>query len=272
MPELPEVETIKNQIAPHLPLKVVSVLYSEVAGSIVKDKEFSPRGKILERVARKGKVLLFEFEGGLVSISGLGMSGGWRVSETKVLEKHTHVQIKGLKENGDTLFLAYVDPRRFGNLHHLKTEGAQKWLTRLGADVSSPEFTVDYIWERLQKCPQKEIKPFLLEQNHFAGVGNYMASEVCAHARILPSRRNHTLTKKDARNIEKAMKIVLEGTVKSGGTTFSGGYKDTTGNAGEGVKNLVVFYQQVCGLCEKSKVIKTVLKGRGTYHCPRCQN
>ena len=66
MPELPEVETIKNQIAPHLPLKVVSVVYSEVAGSIVKDKEFSPRGKVLERVrycSLSLRVVLFRLVG-----------------------------------------------------------------------------------------------------------------------------------------------------------------------------------------------------------------
>lgn len=250
---------------------MISIVYSDVADSIVKDKEFSPKGKMLKGVSRQGKVLLFEFENELTSISGLGMSGGWRVSSEKIKEKHTHVQIKGEKANGEIVFLGYVDPRRFGNLHHLKKESALKWLTRLGADVSKPEFTVDYIVDRCRRYPNKEIKPFLLEQNHFAGVGNYMASEMCAHAGILPSRKAGTLSVKECEKLKKATDLVLQGTVSSGGTTFSGGYKDTTGSQGEGVKNLVVFYQHICRLCERTKVIKTTLKGRGTYHCPRCQ-
>lgn len=271
MPELPEVETIKNQIAPHLPLKVKSVAYSNVSGSLIKDKEFSPKGKELLDIDRQGKVLLLKFENDLVTISGLGMSGGWRVSPTKVKEKHTHVQLSCEKKSGEKVFLAYVDPRRFGNLHFFKPEGAKKWLTRLGADVSKPEFTPEYIYERCQKHKGKVIKAFLLEQNHFAGVGNYMASEICAHAGILPDRLNSTITKNEAYKLWEATKIVLEGTVSTGGTTFSGGYKDTAGSQGEGVKNLVVFYQEVCRLCGRTKVIKTILKGRGTYHCPRCQ-
>jgi formamidopyrimidine-DNA glycosylase len=271
MPELPEVETIKNQIAPHLPLKVKSVAYSDVSASLIKDKEFSPKGKELTAIERQGKVLLFMFGPELISISGLGMSGGWRVSPEKIKEKHTHVQFSCEKKNGEKLFLAYVDPRRFGNLHFFKPEGAAKWLTRLGADVSKPEFTPEYIYERCQRHPGKVIKAFLLEQNHFAGVGNYMASEICAHAEVLPDRLNSTITKEEAEKLWRGTQIVLEGTVSTGGTTFSGGYKDTTGSQGEGVKNLVVFYQEVCRLCGRTKVIKTVLKGRGTYHCPRCQ-
>jgi formamidopyrimidine-DNA glycosylase len=271
MPELPEVETIKNQIAPHLPVKVEKVEYSDVSSSIIKDKEFNPMGKMLLKIERQGKVLLLIFENEQITISGLGMSGGWRVSPTKVLEKHTHFQIMSIKENGEKVFLAYVDPRRFGNLHFFKKPSADKWLTRLGADVSKDEFTPEYIFERCQKHPGKVIKAFLLEQNHFAGVGNYMASEICAHARILPDRLNKNITKKDALKLWEATALVLKGTVDSGGTTFSGGYKDTSGSQGEGVKSLVVFYQEVCRMCGRTKVLKTILKGRGTYHCPRCQ-
>jgi len=273
LPELPEVETIKNQIAPVLPLKVLDVEYSEVVGSILKDTEFGPVGRVLESIERRGKVLLLHFGKGDLAISGLGMSGGWRISKTKVEEKHTHIQFALSSPNGKTtsLYLAYVDPRRFGNFHYFKREGAAKWLTRLGSDVSSPEFTADYIFEKCQRFPNKEIKPFLLEQNHFAGVGNYMASEICARAGILPTRLGKNITKRDAVKLLSATKSVLDDTLSTGGTTFSGGYKDTSGDAGGGVKHLVVFYQEICQMCGKTIVIKTTQKGRGTYHCPRCQ-
>ena len=274
MPELPEVETIKNQIAPVLPMKVREVEYSDVVGSILKDTEFDPMNRVIEGIERKGKVLLIHFSKGDLAISGLGMSGGWRVSDSKVKEKHTHIQFSLSSPRGKkiTKYLAYVDPRRFGNFHYFKPEGAAKWLTRLGADVSdTTEFTPEYILQKCQRYPNKEIKPFLLEQNHFAGVGNYMASEICARAGILPTRRGKDISLKDAKKLHQATKSVLDDTLSTGGTTFSGGYKDTTGEKGEGVKHLVVFYQEVCQLCGRTKVIKTTLKGRGTYHCPRCQ-
>ena len=273
MPELPEVETIKNQIAPVLPMKVRGVEYSEVVNSILKDREFDPVGRVLESIERRGKVLLLHFGSGDLAISGLGMSGGWRISKSKVEEKHTHIQffLSTLRGKKISLYLAYVDPRRFGNFHYFGEQGAAKWLTRLGADVSSSEFDAEYIFQKCQRYPNKEIKPFLLEQNHFAGVGNYMASEICARAGILPTRTGASLSKKDAQKLYKATQSVLDDTLATGGTTFSGGYKDTSGSAGQGVRHLVVFYQEICQLCGKTIVIKTIQKGRGTYHCPRCQ-
>jgi formamidopyrimidine-DNA glycosylase len=275
MPELPEVETIKNQIAPTLPLLIKRVTYSDVSTSIVKNKEFSPLNKTLHKIERIGKVLLLHFndmkDGHFIAISGLGMSGGWRLSDKPIKENHTHIKITGENNKGEKYYLGYVDPRRFGNFHLFKPEGAKQWLTRLGADVSSQDFTAAYIMERFERYPNKKLKPFLLEQNHFAGVGNYMASEICARAAILPERVVKTLDKSHARAIIKATKKVLDDTLTTGGTTFSGGYVDATGEKGQGVKNLVVFYQKVCGLCKRTQVIKTTLAGRGTYHCPRCQ-
>ena len=275
MPELPEVETIKNQIAPTLPLFIKRVTYSEVSTSIVKEKEFTPTNKTLHKVERIGKVLLLHFvdksDNNFIAISGLGMSGGWRLSDKPIKEKHTHIQLTGENPRGEKTYLGYVDPRRFGNFHLFKPEAAKNWLTRLGADVSSSDFTVDYMMDRFTRDPNKLLKPFLLEQNHFAGVGNYMASEICARAAILPERVVKTLDKAHARALIKATIKVLDDTLTTGGTTFSGGYVDTSGEKGEGVKNLVVFYQKVCGLCKRSQVIKTTLAGRGTYHCPRCQ-
>jgi len=273
MPELPEVETIKNQIAPVLPMKVQVVEYSDVVGSILKEQEFNPVGRVLDSIERRGKVLLLHFGKGDLAISGLGMSGGWRLSKDKVCEKHTHIQffLSSPKGKKIVLYLAYVDPRRFGNFHYFKSEGATNWLKRLGTDVSSPEFNAQYIFEKCQCYPNKEIKPFLLEQNHFAGVGNYMASEICARAKVMPTRKGETISKKDALKLYMATQSVLKDSIATGGTTFSGGYKDTTGDAGMGVRHLVVFYQEVCQMCQKSIVVKTIQKGRGTYHCPRCQ-
>ena len=71
--------------------------------------------------------------------------------------------------------------------------------------------------------------------------------------------------------IAEVTKTVLDQSIEANGMTFSGGYSDTSGEKGAGVQNLVVFYQEICGLCHQSPVKKIVLQTRGTYYCPKCQ-
>ena len=76
-----------------------------------------------------------------------------------------------------------------------------------------------------------------------------MASEICARAGILPTRKAKKITKKDAENIKLATDSLLKQSIKNKGVTFAGGYVDANGLKGEGLNNLVVFYQDICGLC-----------------------
>jgi formamidopyrimidine-DNA glycosylase len=204
-------------------------------------------------------------------LSHFGMSGGWRLSESKILEKHTHLQFKCETKNRKHLYLAFVDPRRFGHLFFFNKENAEKKWNELGVDISTPDFTFDYLKKTLKRFPEKQIKPFLLDQKYFAGVGNYIASEICARAGIRPTRRNKLIREHEISKILEATKIVIDGTLKTKGTTFSGGYADASGEKGGGVQHLVVFYQEVCQLCFKTPVTKIILAQRGTYYCPQCQ-
>lgn len=268
MPELPEVETIRRQLVEELPFKIKKVEYSPVVKSILKEesKDFNPKGCEVNWISRKGKLLIFELEDGKYILSHFGMSGGWRISDKKIVEKHTHVQFTGVKK-----FLAYVDPRRFGNMYFYKEKKAKAYIDRLGVDISSPEFTTEYIYEILKRFPNKQLKPFLLDQAYFSGSGNYIACEICARAGIRPTRRCGKVTLKEAQKIKDATDSVINNSIENQGQTFSGGYADATGDKGQGVMNLVVFYQKQCGLCNKSKVKKIVLAQRGTYYCPKCQ-
>ncbi len=319
MPELPEIETIKNQLLEILPGKISHVFYYPHTSSILKMKEFDPIDMIIQNICRKGKLLYFELEKEKYILSRLGMSGSWHISGQKECEKHTHLQFKiepiqpkiesfeqndknnkndqsnpNFKNNKNTpnnpnlknnknnqnhqsnqttnyYFLSYIDPRRFGRMYFTKEKEAKRIIDGLGVDVSSSAFTPSYIFNTFQKFPNKIIKSFLLEQKYFAGVGNYIANETCARSGILPFNRVGDITFKQCQRIKNSVNEVLSGAIKAGGTTFHGGYSDTTGNRGEGVKNLVVFYQKICGLCHKEAIIKIVLQGRGTYYCPRCQ-
>ncbi|OUR96884.1 hypothetical protein A9Q84_11140 [Halobacteriovorax marinus] len=203
-------------------------------------------------------------------LSHLGMSGGYRISETKVTEKHTHIQFKGTHE-GQEVFIAYVDPRRFGHMYLYNQEDAQKKLNELGIDLKSPDFTYDYFKKSLLKYPHRLLKVTLMDQSLFAGTGNYICSEICARGFVLPGRLVSSLKEREIKKLYTAIFTVIDGATETGGTTFAGGYADTTGSKGGGVQHLVVFYQKICQQCNKTEVVKTTLAQRGTYHCPKCQ-
>ena len=241
---------------------------------MVKQMDFDPTDFAIKKIRRHAKWLIFELAPHGYILSHLGMSGSWQMSHTPLQEKHGHIEFidKNKKEYG---VLTYIDPRRFGHFYLLTDENFKLKEAALPIDITSPDFDVNHIAEVFFSNPNKVLKPFLLDQKAFPGVGNYMASEICARSGILPTRITGEIEAFEIQKIKESMDIVINGAVETKGTTFSGGYRDANGDKGEGVKHLVVFYQNHCQMClEKdivTKVIKTTLGGRGTYHCPRCQ-
>ena len=271
MPELPEVETIKSQLSQFLPLEIRGISFSDKTSRLVKQKDFLPAfGEIITDISRKGKFLIFKFKNpDHFIISHLGMSGSWRISDRELDStegKHAHVVI-----STDKKFLSYVDPRRFGNISFLNKKNYDLKIANFPMDISEPAFDADHIKAIFERYPNKVLKTFLLDQKHFSGVGNYIASEICARAKLLPTRIVSTLNKKDCVKIKAAIDLVLFGAIKNQGTAFSGGYVNAFGEKGQGVQHLVVFHQTTCQMCKKTKVVKIILGGRGTYYCPNCQ-
>ena len=271
MPELPEVETIKSQLSNFLPLEIKSISFSDKTSRLIKKKDFIPKtGEKILDISRKGKFLIFEFDNSdHYIISHLGMSGSWRLSDQVLDEKegkHAHVVIET-----DKKILSYIDPRRFGHIYFLNKINFEAKCKDFPMDISEPGFDADYIKSLFDNHPKKVLKTFLLDQKKFSGVGNYIACEICARARLLPTRIVGTLTKKDCAKIKAAIDLIVLGATQTNGTTFGGGYRDAYGEKGEGVNHLVVFHQKICQICKKTKVIKTILGGRGTFYCPHCQ-
>jgi formamidopyrimidine-DNA glycosylase len=266
MPELPEVETIKNQLSSYLPLKIDSVTSTPELKQNILHTELDLKGKTLIAIKRKGKMLDFVFDDGSHLLSHLGMTGTWLIGETIKSGKHTHLTLQA-----DSCTLAYDDPRRFGHMYYYSKSEAEKKLAELGMDLADPEFTLKYLIGALKRYPERALKVTLLDQKLFAGSGNYIANEICARAGIRPTRRCKNIKKDEFPKILRAIKEVLEPAIASGGTTFQGGYRDSTGERGEGLQHLVVFYQKTCQLCKKTPVKKIILAQRGTYYCPHCQ-
>lgn len=222
-------------------------------------------------IERKGKMLIFILDDKRYILSHLGMTGSWRISPQKLELKHVHLSLQGITQNNRPVYLSYVDPRRFGHMYLYHKDEAYKKLDQLGTDLMSADFTLPYLKQCLDKYPARKLKVGLLDQSLFAGMGNYMANEICARAGILPQTLMKELRANQYKKIYKACQQVLHAANHSGGTTFQGGYNDAFGEKGAGVKHLVVFYQKICQLCKKTEVVKIFLAQRGTYYCPHCQ-
>lgn len=266
MPELPEVETIRAQLSDYLPFKIVSVSSTPQLKQNILHTELDLKGKTIVAIKRKGKMLDFVFEDGSHLLSHLGMTGTWLIGVTIKTSKHTHLTLTGPQHT-----LAYDDPRRFGHMYYYEKEEADKKLAELGMDLADPDFTQEYLTHAIKRYPERALKVTLLDQKLFAGSGNYIANEICARAKIRPTRKCKLVKKDEFPKILKAIKQVLEPALASGGTTFQGGYRDSSGEKGQGVAHLVVFYQKICQMCKKTPVKKIILAQRGTYYCPHCQ-
>ncbi len=211
-------------------------------------------------------MLDFILDDGSHILSHLGMTGTWLIGETIKTGKHTHLTLKGPKHT-----LAYDDPRRFGHMYYYSPEESEKKLSELGMDLADPAFTLEYLTMAIKRFPDRALKVTLLDQKYFAGSGNYIANEICARAKIRPTRKCRLVKKNEFPKILEAIQKVLAPALASGGTTFQGGYRDSSGEKGLGVQHLVVFYQKTCQMCGVSPVKKIILAQRGTYYCPKCQ-
>ena len=123
MPELPEVKTIQDQLNKLMPFKIKAYETSDVVESILHTKLDKLKGKMILNVGRKGKMLDFLLEDKRHLLSHLGMTGTWLISKQKIIEKHTHLQLKS-----NDHYLAYVDPRRFGHMYLYPPAKAQEKL------------------------------------------------------------------------------------------------------------------------------------------------
>jgi formamidopyrimidine-DNA glycosylase len=265
MPELPEVETIRRQIEPYLPITITKVSKGKHYKKILRSKDFKLEHLTIKQINRHGKYILIDL-GQTLMIVHLGMSGRLQLHQSPLLEKHIHYTLHSEKIN-----ISYVDPRRFGFLKFISKKDFHYSLLNTGPDIKSDEFTLDYLECALKKYPNRKLKVTLLDQKLFAGIGNYLASEICARSFITPTRLCSKIKKNEFEMIFKAIHTTLDESIKTAGTTFSGGYKDAYGDEGKGVENLVVFHQEFCQMCKKTKTKSLILAGRNTFYCPHCQ-
>ena len=270
MPELPEVETTRRGIAPHLAQqKIVSVAIRNAQLRWPVDTQLPALLKNHEVVSleRRGKYLLFHFTHGTV-LWHLGMSGSLRVLlEPQPPGKHDHIDLVLANHK----IIRFNDPRRFGAVVWTDEPVLEhKLLAHLGPEPLTDEFNADYLYSKTRKR-QMAIKPWIMDSRIVVGVGNIYANEALFNAGIHPLKAAGKLSRKQCERFVEEIKKVLSYAIQRGGTTlrdFVGG----DGKPGYFAQELNVYGRGglPCKQCNKL-LLEKALGQRTTVYCTVCQ-
>ncbi|MFA5088542.1 MAG: bifunctional DNA-formamidopyrimidine glycosylase/DNA-(apurinic or apyrimidinic site) lyase [Candidatus Omnitrophota bacterium] len=273
MPELPEVETIKRDLAKHISgasIEKVSVIDPRVI------RNHSPKilidqcsGRTIARVSRRGKALIVSFsqQGHLVIQP---MMTGQLVLLNEPAAKPPRKETKIIFKLSNGRCLIYNDQRLFGRVQYVGSLRESKFLTALGAEPLSEKFNCRWLRQGLSTRKGK-IKPALMDQRFIAGIGNIYASEILFCSGIHPQRRADTLRQKEIAVLHKATVQILRKAIRFRGTSIRD-YRDGSGQRGEFIGHLKVYgrEKQRCSRCD-AKIRRVVQSGRSTFYCPTCQ-
>lgn len=268
MPELPEVETTCRGIAPHIlgkTLTQVNVTQPKLRYPIPVTTLATYVDTPLINVTRRAKYLLLAFEKGTLLIH-LGMSGSLRIIDTtSEWRKHDHWQLSFSK-----LALRYHDPRRFGFLLITPPSETHALLHNLGAEPLSPDFTANYLYEKLQ-AKKVAIKAALMSNQIVVGIGNIYACESLFLAKIHPQQPANTLTITEVEKLHQHIQQTLERAIRQGGSTLKD-FINPNGQPGYFAQTLQVYgrTQQPCYTCG-TPIHNIKLTGRSSFFCPQCQ-
>ncbi|MBB3169895.1 bifunctional DNA-formamidopyrimidine glycosylase/DNA-(apurinic or apyrimidinic site) lyase [Simiduia aestuariiviva] len=270
MPELPEVETSRRGIAPHIEGRRVSALVvrnGRLRWPVPADLPASVEGLKVKSVARRGKYLLLAFSRGHLIIH-LGMSGSLRmVAPDEPAGYHDHIDLCF----GRSLALRYTDPRRFGCwLWTEEDVSAHKLLADLGPEPLSSDFDAHYLFTR-SRGRKQNLKNFIMDSHLVVGVGNIYANEALFLAGLRPRAAAGSLTRAKAERLVVQIKAVLSAAIEQGGTTlkdFVGG----DGKPGYFKQQLFVYGRggEPCRICH-TPLKEVRVNNRATVYCAECQ-
>ncbi len=271
MPELPEVETIRRQLAPRLegrrigrlevldPRWCAPVAAAAISGAV--------EGRVIERVWRRGKYLGCALRGEVFLLMHLRMTGTLLYDPR---EPPAHVRARFALEGGHELL--FVDPRRFGTGMVLEgREALEHHLApRLGIEPLEAEFTTEHL-AALVRGRRAPVKAFLLDQRRIAGIGNIYADEALFRARIHPLRATGSLKGRQLDALREAVIASLQAGIDAQGATIDD-FRHVDGARGTFQDRFLVHRRagEPCPACGRP-ISKLVAAGRGTYACERCQ-
>jgi len=269
MPELPEVETTRRGLAPHLigrRVLALEVRQPKLRWPIPRTLRTQLPGQRIDGIERRAKYLLVHTEPGSVLLH-LGMSGALRVLPAdSPIGAHDHVDWR--LDSGRVL--RYTDPRRFGCQLWQARGTTHELLAGLGPEPLSDAFDGEVLWKR-SRGRSAAVKLFLMDQAIVVGVGNIYASEALFAAGIHPGRAAGAISRERYQRLAAAVKQILAHAIDRGGTTLRD-FISPDGVPGYFEQELFVYGRtgEPCRVCA-TPVRASVIGQRSTFHCPRCQ-
>lgn len=273
MPELPEVETIRQDMIKKVKGKKIAKVEIRNGKNIkiISPQEFERRleGKIIKDIKRRGKYLILPLDPPDFLIFHLKLTGRLLFSPAGAKEPD-YVRIVFTFTDNTRLFFA--DIRGFADIYLLTQNEMETVpiIKNLGPEPLSPEFTLDKFKQRL-KDKKGKIKPLLMNQNVIAGIGNIYSQESLHRAGVHPERNVSKLTDREIEAIYRSLLEVLQEAIKYRGSSVDA-YLDLDGKEGKYVPHLRVYGREgkSCLRCG-SPIKKKKIAGRGTYFCSKCQ-
>lgn len=272
MPELPEVETVRQSLRLKVKDKVIKDIKVYYDGIIeypsVIDFCNKIRGQRINDIDRYGKWLMFVLDDYYL-LSHLRMEGKYFIRNSgDKLNKHEHV-VFVLDDNTE---LRYMDVRKFGKMHLIEKDKIKEIgpLVELGLEPWDKGLSISYLKDKYSK-KKLPIKSVLLDQSIIVGIGNIYADEILFLSGINPLKKAMDLSDKELSNIIKYTKEELEKAIEKGGTTIRS-YSSVNGVHGLFQQELNVHNKLGCK-CPRcgNVIIKIKVGGRGTYYCEKCQ-
>jgi formamidopyrimidine-DNA glycosylase len=273
MPELPEVETIRLALEPH----VVGRTFERVEISDPRlVRPFEPvavaaelEGERVAALDRRGKYLIVRFESGRVLLIHLRMTGSLRHAPRGKLSDDPHRRAVVKLDDGSDV--AYRDVRRFGTWHLLEPDEIDDYIgRRLGGEPLARTFTARTLAERLvgRRAP---LKAALLDQRTVAGLGNIYVDEALWRAQLHPLREAGTLDGDELSRLTRAIREALRAGIRRQGASLRD-YAQPDGRRGRAQDAFRVYgrHGEPCSRCD-TPIDKIRVAGRGTWYCPHCQ-
>jgi len=286
MPELPEVEIVKQSLAKKIQqkkIKKVIIKNRNLRFKIPLKFEKLLQNKIIKKVTRFSKYLILNFFDGSYCLIHLGMSGTIHLITKNSLnkftnvsfynspnlpKKHNHVEIQF-----QDLKIIYNDPRRFGFFKFIGNK--QELINRfshLGPEPFFKNFNLKYLLKYFFN-KKKDIKSFLIDQKFVSGIGNIYASEILFLSKINPKTYAMKLSKEDCKKIITFSKSVLNKAIQKGGSSISD-FKNISGQRGNFQKEFKVYQRENLNCLKKKctgKIKKIFISNRSTFFCNTCQ-
>ena len=270
MPELPEVETSRRGIEPHLQGRTITritIRQHKLRWPIPKNLPALAQGQKINAVCRRAKYIYLEMDKGNILIH-LGMSGSLRICTNKITaEKHDHVDIC----INNHKILRFRDPRKFGCVLWTPADiNEHKLIRSLGPEPLETTFDACYLHNKANKrsC---SIKALIMNSQIVVGVGNIYASEALFRAGINPKRQAGKISFTRMQKLVDAIKSSLNEAIKAGGTTLRD-FTDSDGKPGYFAQNLLVYGRndEKCTQCNEP-IKQFTQQARSTFNCARCQ-